>query len=90
MGDDELQNLQNRIDKLKTQDEPPSKSKKSKIDALSVGIELVAGVIVGVIIGVFLDKIFASAPIFLIICIVFGITASFRTIWQKMNKNDAS
>ena len=51
--------------------------------AFNIATEMVAGVIVGLIIGLFLDNLFASKPIFLIICLILSIIAAFRSIWYK-------
>ena len=51
--------------------------------AFNIAIELVAGVIVGLIVGLFFDNLFDSNPIFLIICIILAMIASFRSIWKK-------
>lgn len=51
---------------------------------LSIGVEIVAGVLAGLIFGFLLDKLFASKPLFLIIGLIFGNIASARTIWRKM------
>lgn len=87
---EELDVLKKRIDKFKPL---PQKSNvtKDKLDAFSISIEIVAGVIVGLITGVILDKIFTTKPLFLIICLSMGMVASARIIWQKVknNKNDA-
>lgn len=91
-------NLEDKIKKFKLKDEQltsnqfgktNSSSEKMTTKALMVGIDLVAGVLVGVIIGTFFDKLFTTKPIFLIICILLGIITSFRNIWLKL-KNDSA
>ena len=81
--DKRQQELKERIAKLKSAPKPVKNVVSNSNMAFNIAVELVAGVIVGVIIGIFLDKVFASKPIFLIICIVLSITASFRLIWNK-------
>ena len=79
---DELNAIKDRITKLKPSSEKNQEINK-KFDALCISIEIVAGVIVGLITGVCLDKVFATKPMFIIICLVLGMMASARTIWQK-------
>ncbi len=63
-------------------------AKKTTINStgLNVAIELVAGTIAGVIIGLLFDNLFDSKPIFLIICLILSIIATFRTIWIRYVK----
>lgn len=60
-------------------------SKKATINSkgLNIAIELVAGIISGVIIGLLFDNLFDSKPIFLIICLILSIIATFKTIWIR-------
>ncbi len=60
-------------------------AKKTTIHStgLNVAIELVAGTIAGVIIGLLFDNLFDSKPIFLIICLILSIIATFKTIWIR-------
>jgi F0F1-type ATP synthase assembly protein I len=87
---EELDVLKRRIDKFKPPPQEPSVA-KDKLDAFSISIEIVAGVIVGLITGMILDKIFTTKPLFLIICLIMGMIASARVIWQKgkNSKNDS-
>lgn len=74
--------IQKKIDKYKLT-KPNAKFANNSNQAFNIAVELVSGVIVGVIIGLFFDKLFDSKPIFLIICIILGIMASFKLIWNK-------
>lgn len=60
-------------------------TKKTTINSkgLNIAIELVAGTISGVIIGLLFDNLFDSKPIFLIICLILSIIATFKTIWIR-------
>jgi len=58
--------------------------------AFNIAVELVSGVIVGVIIGLLFDNLFDSKPAFLIICLMLGIVATFRSIWNKYIKNNGA
>lgn len=74
--------------KIKNYREILQPDKKAKIEnasnaAFNIAIEIVAGVIAGLIIGLFLDNLFASKPIFLIICLMLSSIAAFRSIWYK-------
>lgn len=88
----EIDDLQKRIEKIKASKDKNSFTKNTSEYnlAMTVATELVAGLVVGVIIGVFLDKVFDSKPLFLILCLLFGMVASFRTIWKKMDRKNGS
>ncbi len=89
MAEDKIAALKARIEKASKANAPAQiKLASNNSKAFNVAIELLAGTIVGVIIGLFLDKIFASKPLFLIICIVLGNLASLRIIWKMVNKKD--
>jgi len=90
MSERELDELQKRINSFK---QPKIKPRDitHTIGAFTVAIELVAGIIVGLIIGLFFDRMFGTKPIFLIVCLIMGIIASLKIIWQKLNsKNDGT
>lgn len=79
-----IDQLQKKIDKAKkNQTTNSSESSNKSSPLIDVGADLVAGVIVGVIIGLMFDKLFASKPLFLIICIILSVAAAFRSIWKK-------
>lgn len=62
-------------------------------DAMSISIELVAGVILGVVLGLYLDEWFGTAPIFFIICFFLGVAGSGLNIYRmavKINDEDSS
>ncbi len=80
---DKLDELQNRIESAKAKQTTPIH--KNTSSPFIIATELVSGVVVGVIIGVLLDKLFDSKPLFLIICIIFGVVVSFKNIWQRVN-----
>jgi ATP synthase protein I len=86
-NDKDLADLRERIDKFKPIYNVQKKVVSNQVNALNIGTELVAGVLVGLIIGVFFDKLFASKPLFIIICLTLGIIASGRTIWQKLKNS---
>lgn len=81
-----IDELQEKIDKLKDNNVKRGVSKKSSSPIIDIAAELVAGVLVGVIIGLMMDNLFASKPLFLIICIILAIVAAFRSIWKKYIK----
>lgn len=51
-----------------------------------LGVSMVMCVVVGFIVGQFLDKIFSTSPVFLIIFIIIGIIASYRTLFKILKK----
>jgi ATP synthase protein I len=59
--------------------------KKSEINYIIVGVDLVSATIIGLIIGLYLDRIFNSKPIFLIICLIIGMIAGMKMIIEKIN-----
>lgn len=77
-----LEELQNKI-KVASAKTVKLKRGSNISTAFSVATDLVSGAIVGVIIGLFFDQIFDSKPLFLIICILLGVIASFKNIWQS-------
>ncbi|MGV3279172.1 AtpZ/AtpI family protein [Rickettsiales bacterium LUAb2] len=69
-------------------------NKKSKSDnvnpvlfAGNIGLEFSSGIIVGVAIGWILDKIFNTAPIFIIILLFFGFVAGIINVYRYVKKN---
>jgi ATP synthase protein I len=88
----EIEDLQKRIEKIKSSDKKKDFTKESSNYslAMTVATELVAGIIIGMVIGVFFDKVFDSKPLFIILCLLLGIVASLRTIWKKMSSKDGA
>jgi ATP synthase protein I len=86
--DKKLEQIQERIDKFKANNlQPYNNSKKRKeVDALGIGLDLVASTGVGIAMGIFLDKYFASKPLCIIIFALIGVLAGFKMVWQKVNK----
>lgn len=87
MDNKELDKLKENIDKFKRDklylgklNEPIN----NQLNAFTIAIELLAGTIVGLISGIFFDRMLGSKPLFLIICLLLGILATGKTIWQKM------
>lgn len=89
MNKDKFGKIQERIDKL-SEKKSPLKKVESGGKAFNVAIELLAGVVAGLIIGIFFDNLFDSKPISLIICIILGMVAAFRSIWKKNIKSDGT
>lgn len=86
--EDELFKAEERLKQIKLQHNISS-IKGSKfvgtIDALSIAIDLVSSIIVGLLFGFWLDKIFDSKPICIIIFALVGSLAGAKIIWQKLN-----
>lgn len=78
-----IEKIDSRITKLINSKEEKI-IKHDSYSFLSIGVEIVAGVLAGLIFGLLLDKLFASKPLFFIIGLVFGNIASGRTIWRKI------
>lgn len=63
-------------------------NKPSDHSGLKIASELVASLFIGVLFGNFCDKLFASRPIFMIICSLLAMIAAFRSIYrQSITKN---
>ena len=58
-------------------------SEQEMNSAMRVGIELFAGVLVGLVIGFFLDKVFHTLPLFLIIFIMIGAAAGLWNTYKN-------
>jgi ATP synthase protein I len=57
----------------------------------TLGIEMGVSLAIGLAIGYFLDRHFGTAPVFLIIFMIFGIIAGMRRVyalWKRMEKED--
>lgn len=83
----DIQELGNRIKNFKNTNQKTSKSSdKPFIHAYQLGsritVELISGVLVGAGLGYFLDKIFETAPMMLIILLIFGGAAGFLNVYK--------
>jgi ATP synthase protein I len=87
MSNKKYEEIDREINDLKAE-KKESTFLSSRSTGFNIAVELVSGVIVGVIIGLFLDNLFDSKPAFLIICLILGIFATFRLIWNKYIKNN--
>jgi F0F1-type ATP synthase assembly protein I len=83
---DKFTKLQNRINALRNANKTNNIKPANNNSAPNIAIEVVAGVIVGLIIGLFFDNVFDSKPLFLIICLILSMIASFKSIWNKYSK----
>ena len=61
-----------------------AKATKRKLNPLSIGTDLVAGIVVGFFLGIYLDKYFDLQPLFTILCSILGVAASVKTIYREM------
>ncbi len=58
----------------------------------TLGIEMGVSLVIGLAIGYWLDRKFATAPIFTLIFMGFGLAAGFRrvySLWKKMEKESS-
>ena len=88
MSNKKYEEIDREIDHLKEEKKESTSLVGSGSTAFNIAVELVSGVIVGVIIGLFFDNLFDLKPAFLIICLILGIVATFRSIWNKYIKNN--
>lgn len=90
--DQKINNLRDRINRFKDKNIKNNKTTNddtnhnSGSSAMNIAIELLSFTIVAMIVGFFLDKLFDSIPIFLIICTILSIVAFFKSIWSKYIK----
>ena len=61
---------------------------KKETHFLTISIELISGIIVGLLLGLFLDNLFNSRGLWVIICVTFSLIAAFRNIWRKLRNNN--
>jgi ATP synthase protein I len=53
--------------------------------ALQLGLELVAGTVVGTGIGIVLDRWLGTSPVFLLVCFFFGTAGGLMTLFRAAN-----
>lgn len=67
-----------------------NKENKKIVNGLAIygqlAVSMVMCVIVGYLMGQFLDKTFSTSPTFLIIFIIMGVIASYRTLFKISKK----
>lgn len=96
---DKFENLTDRIKKAKIvrrdapenieagTDDPLTQAQTSM--GMRLGIELLAGVITGSIIGYFLDYVFNTMPLFLLIFLLLGAASGFWTVYKLAIKTQS-
>jgi ATP synthase protein I len=52
----------------------------------TVGITMVVATVIGYYLGVLLDRIFGTAPWLMIVCLLFGIAAGFKNLYDQAKK----
>lgn len=61
-----------------------SKVNKRKSSPFNIATDLLAGVCVGFFIGLYIDNIFETKPLWIIIFTILGMFAGMRNIYQEM------
>lgn len=84
---DDIRELDDRIKELKQKHELPELRERSPFVYAStvgfrLGIELLSGVIAGAVLGYFLDSLFNTKPLLLIIFLLFGGAAGFLNVYK--------
>lgn len=83
-----LRDIHERIKEIKTNEGKlkavNNKQKRGEVTSFSIAADLVSGTLVGVIMGVILDELFNSRPVFLLLCIMFGVIAGVNIIRTKI------
>ena len=59
---------------------------KRHTNVASIGINLVVATFIGLGIGLYLDKLFSTEPLLMLIFMLFGIVAGFRNIFSQAKK----
>ncbi|MGA1846831.1 AtpZ/AtpI family protein [Deferribacter abyssi] len=61
---------------------------RSFLNASSIGISVVAAILIGTAMGVYLDKIFNTKPYLTMLFMVLGVIAGFKNIIYFIKKTD--
>jgi ATP synthase protein I len=81
-----LDSLSQRLDKAKGEDQARKRAREGSRGmgpGLSMGVELVAAVLVGAAVGWALDRLFNSGPWLLIVFFLLGMVAGLRNAMRK-------
>ncbi len=71
---------------------PPFKENKKKesieeeLSYLNVGIFILVPILVGLGVGYYLDNLFKTKPLFIILLLLLGIVSSFYNLWRLIKK----
>lgn len=93
---EDIKRIDDRIKKLKAKeavarkDKPESQFVYATKTGFRVGTELVSGVLVGAAVGYFLDRIFDTRPLLLIIFLFFGGVAGFLNVYRFVKSEDTN
>ncbi len=89
--DNDLEKLKKDLEKAERLEKPSArdalKPKTSMGRMLNVGVELVAGVMVGVALGLLIDWYFDTAPFGLIILFILGSGAGMLNVYRALTKS---
>lgn len=98
MSEDDLPSLEELDKSIKEARDRslPKDIQKKKVgdvsDVMRMSIEIVAGIVVGTFIGYWLDKLFDTLPLFLILCFCLGVAGSalniYRMVKQELSEDD--
>jgi len=84
-----LDELGKKLEQAKKKEDSAHQGKGMAM-AFRLGAEFASGAIVGVLIGSAMDKWFDTAPLFLILCMIFGTAAGVKTMMQTVERYQAS
>ncbi|BAI81192.1 conserved hypothetical protein [Deferribacter desulfuricans SSM1] len=65
-----------------------NKKMRSFLNASSIGISVVAAIMIGTGMGVYLDKIFNTKPYLTLLFMVLGVIAGFKNIFYFIKRTD--
>lgn len=88
-----LDDLQRKIDEVRPKgDEAGGNPDTSQGlgQAMRMGVELVAGVMVGAGFGYLLDSLLSTMPLFFILCFFLGAAAGFRNMLRGVKESDSN
>lgn len=75
--------------KRQESEQAPNASSSGAGQAMRVGIELIAGILVGVLAGFWLDKWLGTSPWFFLICFFLGVAGSGINIFRMSKRANA-
>ena len=83
---DDLKSLEERINKQRAVEKAARKDRPESEFAYATK----TGVLVGAALGYFLDKLFDTQPVLLIVCLFFGGAAGFLNVYRFVKNEDRS
>ena len=84
-----LEHLDSKINQMKSKLEPALPEKPRGVAAaMQMGVELLAGALVGGVSGFYLDKWLGTSPFLFILCFFLGCAGGFMTLQRSMRSDE--